>query len=213
MRLGILGGTFDPVHYGHLLLAESCREDLALDHVWFLPTAMPPHKQQRVVAATSARVDMLELAVAGHPGFSVCTYEADRSGVNYTVETLAHFKAEDPTHELFFLMGADALRDLPTWKEPRRLCELAIPVIVGRGDTDAPGKAEKLDWQGLAELISPQRLAVIQEHQVSLTRIDVSSSDIRARVAAGRTIRYRTPRAVEMYIKTNGLYRVAAEAQ
>jgi nicotinate-nucleotide adenylyltransferase len=110
-------------------------------------------------------------------------------------------------------MGADALRDLPTWKEPQRLCDLATPVIVGRGDTDAPGKAEKLNWQGLAELISPDRLAAIQEHQVSLTRIDVSSSDIRARVAVGRTIRYRTPRAVEMYIKTNGLYRVVAEAQ
>jgi nicotinate-nucleotide adenylyltransferase len=211
MRLGIFGGTFDPVHYGHLLLAESCREALKLDAVWFMPTAVPPHKQQRELAPAVVRCEMLELAVAGHAGFSVCNYEIERGGVNYTVDTLAHIQAEDPARQLFFLMGADSLRDLPTWKEPARLCELAVPVIVCRAGAEPASAGETLDWRGLERLISAERLEIVRKHQVPMTRIDLSSSDIRARVAEGRTIRYRSPRAVEMYIKTSGLYQASAE--
>jgi nicotinate-nucleotide adenylyltransferase len=211
MRLGILGGTFDPVHYGHLLLAESCREQLNLEQVWFLPAAVPPHKQMRELAPPVARLEMLELAAAGHAGFSVCPYEVERGGVNYTVDTLDHLKQADPTRELFFLMGADSLRDLPTWKEPARLCQFAVPVIVCRGGTgSSPSESESLDWRGLESLIPRERLETLREHQVQMSRIDLSSSDLRERVAAGRTIRYRTPRAVEMYIKTHGLYHTPA---
>src|SRR6185436_16144022 len=95
MRLGIFGGTFDPVHYGHLLLAESCREQLKLDQVWFLPAAVPPHKQANEITPGTQRVEMLELAIGGQESFDICRYEIERGGVNYTVDTLAHLQAED----------------------------------------------------------------------------------------------------------------------
>ena len=161
MRLGIFGGSFDPVHYGHLLLAECCREQLELDEVWFLPAAIPPHKQSRELAPAAARAEMLELAAAGHAAFRVCRYEIDRGGVNYTADTLAHLKNEDPTRELFFLMGADSLHDLATWKDPARLCELATPIAVGRGDVKPD--ARDLDWSGLQGLVSPERLAAMRD--------------------------------------------------
>jgi nicotinate-nucleotide adenylyltransferase len=208
MRLGILGGTFDPVHYGHLLLAESCREACRLDQVWFLPAAIPPHKQQQELAPGAQRIEMIELAIAGHPGFLVFPYEVDRGGVNYTVDTLDHIKQEDPSRELFFLMGADSLGDLPNWKEPARLCQLATPIVVRRlGSGVDAGESETPDWSKLDRLLSADRVPAIRQRQVQMPRIDLSSSDLRQRVAAGRSIRYRTPRAVEKYIETHGLYR------
>jgi nicotinate-nucleotide adenylyltransferase len=209
MRLGILGGTFDPVHYGHLLLAESCREALSLDEVWFLPAAVPPHKQQYEHAPGPQRVEMLELAIGGHAAFSVCQIEITRGGVNYTVDTLARLKAEDPLRELFFLMGADSLLDLPTWKEPARLCQLATPVVVCRsiGGNSSGEFGEALDLRGLDNLLPADRLEAIRKHRVQMPRIDLTSSDIRQRVAMGKSILYRTPRSVEKYIETHALYR------
>ncbi len=206
MRLGIFGGTFDPVHYGHLLVAESCREQLRLDEVWFLPAAVPPHKQRPELTPAAQRMEMLALAIGGHEAFGVSTYEVDRGGVNYTVDSLAHFYQEDPTRELFFLMGADSLRDLATWREPRRICELAVPAVVVRTLPDADD-AETADLIPLASLVSPERLEIIRRHEVRMPRVDLSSSDIRRRVAAGRSIRFQTPRAVEKYIEAHGLYK------
>jgi len=201
VRLGIFGGTFDPVHYGHLLLAETCREQAALDEVWFLPTAVPPHKQGRELTPVERRVEMLELAVAGHEAFSVCRYEAERGGVNYTAETLAHFRDEDPRRELFFLMGADMLADLPTWHEPERVCELATLVVVRR-----PG-AVPIDFERLRLIGGEESAERARRHQVEMPEIGLSGTEIRRRVAAGQSIRYHTPRAVEKYIEAEGLYR------
>ncbi len=209
MRLGILGGTFDPVHYGHLLLAESCREQLSLEQVWFLPAAVPPHKQQRELAPAAQRVEMLELAIGGNERFLVCPYEIERGGVNYTVDTLAHLHQKDPSRELFFLMGADSLRDLPSWKEPARLCQLATPVVVCRSGFHAAAD-ESLDLTALATLLPNERLEAIRAHQVQMPRIDLSSREIRQRVAARKSIRYSTPRAVEMYIEAHRLYTTAS---
>ena len=206
MRLGIFGGTFDPVHYGHLLVGESCRDQIGLDQVWFLPAAVPPHKQLRELAPAAQRMEMLELAIGGHEAFRVCPYEVERGGVNYTVDSLAHFRQEDPARELFFLMGADSLRDLATWREPRRICELALPAIVIRTLPGTEDDAESVDLSPLESLVSPERLETIRRHEVRMPRIDLSSSDIRRRVATGRSIRYQTPRAVEKYIETHGLY-------
>jgi nicotinate-nucleotide adenylyltransferase len=212
MRLGIFGGTFDPVHYGHLLLAESCREQLQLEAVWFLPAAVPPHKRQRAIAAAEARVEMLDLATSGHEAFSVCRYEIDRGGVNYTVDTLTQLKVDGPLRELFFLMGADSLADLPTWKDPQRLCQLATPVVVCRAiAAGRDSHCEALDWSGLEALIPKARLDEIRASRVQMPRIDLSSSDLRRRRAAGKSIRYRTPRAVEKYIETHGLYGEGAD--
>ena len=200
MRLGLLGGTFDPVHYGHLLLAECCREQVRLDAVWFLPTAVPPHKRSRQLTPSERRVEMLELAIAGNPAFSVCRYETDRGGVNFTADTLGHFRREDPDRELFFLLGADMLHDLPTWRQPARICELATPVVVRR-----PGSPEP-SFDGLASATSPGQVERIRRHQVDMPELGVSSTEIRRRMANGESIRYLTPRAVEEYIKTHELY-------
>ena len=214
MRLGILGGTFDPIHYGHLLLAECCREQLRLEQVIFLPAAVPPHKQQIALVSGHKRVEMIELAIGGHEAFGVCPYEVERGGVNYTVDTLAHLHQQDPAREMFFLMGADSLRDLPTWKEPARLCQMAVPVVVGRGPPDGLGaQHDALPWDQLETLVGEKRMAEIRRHQVLMPSIELSSSDIRSRVARGQSIRYRTPRAVEKYIETHGLYRGQPESR
>jgi nicotinate-nucleotide adenylyltransferase len=201
LRLGILGGSFDPVHYGHLLLAECCREQRGLDAVWFLPAAVPPHKQDRALTPASDRLAMLDLAVAGNAAFSVCRYEINRGGVNYTVDTLAHLREEDPGRELFFLMGADMLLDLPHWRNAARVCEMAVPVVVCRAGS------KPLDFGCLKEIASAERIDLIQRHRVEMPEIGVSSTELRRRVQAGQSIRYQVPRAVEMYIETHRLYR------
>jgi len=201
MRLGLFGGSFDPVHYGHLLLAECCREQCGLDEVWFLPAATPPHKQTHALSPANQRIEMLELATGGHPSFRVSRMEIDRGGVSYTVDTLAALAAEDPARQLFFLLGADSLEDLPTWREPARICELAVPVVVGR-----PG-VPPVDFGVLADFVPEARLTDFRRYRVEMPQTGLSSSDIRRRVADGLSIRYRTPRAVETYIQTHGLYR------
>jgi nicotinate-nucleotide adenylyltransferase len=200
MRLGIFGGTFDPVHYGHLLLAECCREQCPLDAVWFLPAAVPPHKRNQPLTPAAARVEMLELGIAGHPAFAVSRYEVDRGGVNYTVDTLAYFRGQDPEGELSFLLGADMLHDLPNWREPARVCELATAIVVRRSGTDA------VDLGCLSGVVPPETIDRIRRHQVEMPEIGISSTEIRRRVSQRRSIRYQTPRAVEKYIQTHGLY-------
>jgi nicotinate-nucleotide adenylyltransferase len=200
MRLGIYGGTFDPVHYGHLLLAESAREQLRLDEVWFMPAAVPPHKRERELTAAKQRVEMLELAIAGNPAFRVSKLELDRGGVSYTVDTLRTVKSQQPEAELFLLMGADSLRDLVTWREPAEICRLATPAVVRRGGQPA------LDFSVLAGIVSAERLREIAATEVDISAVDFSSSDLRERAATGRSLRYRTPRAVEMYIQAQKLY-------
>lgn len=201
MRLGLFGGTFDPVHYGHLLLAESAREQCRLDRVLFLPAAVPPHKQNREPAPAPARVDMLELATGGHEAFGVCRYEVDRGGVNYTVDTLTHLRSEHPEADLFLLMGADMLLDLPHWRQSARVVEMATPVAVRR-----PGAGE-LDLEGLRAVASPERIEHVRQHVVEMPLVEFSSTEIRRRVGAGLSIRFQTPRAVEKYIEAQGLYR------
>src|SRR5262245_48962521 len=201
MRLGLYGGSFDPVHYGHLLLAECCREALRLDEVWLMPAAIPPHKQTQDRAIAKHRLQMIELALAGHEQIRVSSIETDRGGVSYTVETLAQIQTLQPQATLFLLMGADSLRDLPTWREPDRICALSLPAVVRRGSAAEP------DFSVLAPLVSAERLAKIRSAQVCMPLIELSSTDLRHRAATGQSLRFRTPRAVEKYIETHGLYR------
>ena len=120
MRLGLFGGTFDPIHLGHLILAEQCRESCALDRVWFVVAGEPPHKRGDRTAVAH-RLEMARIAVAGHPAFAVSEIEATRPGPHYSVETLESVHRERPDDELFFLIGADSLNDLPSWREPGRI--------------------------------------------------------------------------------------------
>jgi len=202
MRLGVFGGSFDPVHYAHLLMAESCREQRQLDRVVFVPSAAPPHKRDQELTSAESRLAMLELAIAGHEPFTVSRCEVDRAGVNYTVDTLRHFRAEHPEAELFFVLGADMLLDLPTWREVGQVCELATIVAVRRAGVAEP------DFDGLNGAVRPERIQRFREHQVEMPALGLSSTEIRRRIAAGRSIRYMTPRAVEKYIETHGLYRL-----
>ncbi len=201
MRLGIYGGSFDPVHYGHLLLAESCREQLTLDQVWFLPAAVPPHKRSRTLADAKHRIEMLRLAIAGHDAFDVSTIEIDRGGVSYTADTLELVAQEQPGAIVYLLMGGESLSELPTWRDPARICRLAVPAVVHRaGGPD-------VDYSVLDPYVTDERLAEFKQAQVEMPAIELSSTDIRSRISAGQSIRFRTPRAVEKYIETHGLYR------
>ena len=202
-RIGLFGGSFDPVHMGHLLLAESARESLDLDTVWWVPAATPPHKESGPRASARDRVEMLRLAVAGHDPFRIETHEIERGGTSYTVETLEALTDRHPDHTWFLLLGADMVEDLPRWRSPERICELAIVAAVER-----PGWGP-VSWDGLASLVGEERRKLFARHVVPMPQIELSSSEIRRRVAEGRSIRYRTPRAVEMYIRQRGLYREA----
>jgi nicotinate-nucleotide adenylyltransferase len=148
---------------------------------------------------------MLELAISGNPAFEVCQWELERGGVSYTVETLTHLSQELPDAELFFLMGADSLRDFPAWRNPAKICQLATPLVVARPDTPAP------DLSGLATWLSAEARDRITDLVVKMPMIQLSSSDIRQRCADGQSIRYRTPRAVEAYIDSHRLYRATSE--
>jgi nicotinate-nucleotide adenylyltransferase len=200
MRIGIFGGSFDPVHFGHLLLAEVCREQCSLDEVWFLPAASPPHKRYRALSAAGHRVAMLELAIAGHDAFRVSSLEIERGGVSYTVQTLRELKHQQPDNDLFFLMGADSLRDLPMWREPAEICRLAIPVVVRRRSAPEP------DLDVLCQVVDGDRLEAIRNCQAEMPLVDFSSTEIRQAIAHRHSVRYQTPRAVEKYIETNNLY-------
>ncbi|MEX0717813.1 MAG: nicotinate-nucleotide adenylyltransferase [Planctomycetaceae bacterium] len=199
MRIGLFGGTFDPVHYGHLLLAEQCREQCELDEVWFLPSGNPPHKRGEGISPGKARAEMLEFAVAGLPEFRVDRMELERAGTTFTVDTLEELHRQDASRALFFLIGADSLADLPTWREPRRVAELATIVAVNRGDRPLPDPA------ALAATLGESLASRIRF--VTMPGIDLSSTDIRRRVRAGESIRFMMPRAVEAYIREHGLYR------
>jgi nicotinate-nucleotide adenylyltransferase len=206
MRLGLYGGTFDPVHYGHLLLAETCRETVKLDEVWFIPTGNPPHKPGIKMSPPKERREMLELALAGLPQFHVSRIEIDRPGPHYTIDTLKLLKTERPDDELFLLIGGDSLQELHTWREPTELARLATIVAVNRGSAPAAGEVNAKEY--LLEFG-----VTVPVQTVQMPPIGISATDLRRRVAADRSIRFQTPRAVEQYIRAHRLYRNGPEGE
>ncbi len=203
VRLGIFGGSFDPIHFGHLLMAECCREQCRLDRIRFIPVAVSPHKVDSDPAPPAARLDMLRLAADGHPSFEVSDEEIRRGGVSFTVDTLRRIKGDSPGNELFFLMGADTLAEFGTWKSPAEICQLATLVVVSRPGSPPP------NFEALEPFVTTDRLGEMRECQVRMPQIDISSTEIRARVAASLSIRFQLPRAVEKYIESQRLYREA----
>lgn len=194
MRIGIFGGTFDPVHLAHLILAEQCREQLNLDEVWFVPAGEPPHKLAFPRSAATHRRAMVEFAIAGHASFRLSDIELQRSGPSYTVDTLEALHQDFPEHQWWLLMGADSLRDFLTWRAPDRIVNLARIAAVNRGPN------HEFDTRSFIARFGA-RLDV-----VNMPVVDLSASDIRRRVREGLSIRFLVPRAVEVYIQQHGLY-------
>ena len=206
MRVGIYGGTFDPIHQGHLILAEQCREQGPLDQVWFVPAFRPPNKLEMSLTRFDLRVEMISLAIAGNPAFRIDELEKDRTGPSFTVDTIAELRARHPADEFWLLVGSDTLADLPHWHDPARLLGLAGLLVMGR-----PGTATLSDQELAAALRLPSEALRMRVAQTPL--IDISSRELRRRVAQGRSVRYFLPRAVEVYIREKQLYRVLEEEQ
>ena len=197
-----MGGTFDPIHVGHLAIAEEARDTLGLERILFVPAGQPPHKPAGSAARIDDRVAMVGLAIQGNPAFELSRLEVDRPGPSYTADTLATLdsaeRAASGTSDLTLILSAETLRELPTWHEPRRLLELARLAVVPREGYPAPDPG----W--LAEQFPGQ------EDRVDFLegpRLGLSSTALRARVATGRSIRYLVPDAVAGYIADHGLYR------
>jgi nicotinate-nucleotide adenylyltransferase len=201
MRVGIYGGTFDPVHLGHLVLAEQGRDQGRLDEVWFVPAFRPPQKEGQPITRFEQRVEMLALAIVGNPAFRIDELEKERAGPSYTVETLAELRRRHPGTTFLLLLGGDALVDLPGWYDPRGIVAQAGLLVMTRPGVpllDAAELRRRLDLPADA----PLDLEVMQT-----PLIDIASRDLRRWVGQGRSIRYCVPRAVEMYIRDKGLYR------
>jgi nicotinate-nucleotide adenylyltransferase len=200
MRIGIFGGTFDPVHLGHLIVAEQCREQARLDEVLFIPAARPPHKQERELTPFGQRVEMLSLAIAGQPAFRVDELEKDRPGPSYTVDTLEQIKSRRTDADLYLILGADTLHDLPHWYEPARVALLAELLVVPRSDWLMLSEAE------LRKLLHLPGDVPLRMQMVHVPTIGIASRDLRRRAAEGRSLRYFVPRAVEAYVQDKRLY-------
>ncbi|MBI2938974.1 MAG: nicotinate-nucleotide adenylyltransferase [Chloroflexi bacterium] len=198
-RVGVLGGTFDPIHHGHLAAAEECRVRLRLTEVLFVPAGQPPHKHGRSVASAALRAAMVDLAIATNPFFRLSRIEVDRSGPSYSVETVAQLKDElRPATEIYFIIGMDSLAEILAWHEPARLLSLCHVVAVTRPgvrlvdlaslEPDLPGAGQRISLLPVPEL-------------------NISSSNLRRRVFEGLPIKYQLPESVEAFIAQHQLYR------
>ena len=199
MNIGLLGGTFDPVHVGHLTLAEEVRDRLNLATVLFVPAGQPYLKANTQILSAEHRVEMVRLAIAGKPHFRLSTIEIERAGPTYTVDTISELKSQlNDEDEVYFILGWDNLEELPKWREPRRLitqCRLVAVPRVGYRVPDLGSLEAKIP--GLSEWVA----------MLDKPEIDISASVIRERVACGLSIKYLVPEAVEKYIGEHGLYR------
>ena len=206
MRLGIFGGTFDPPHVGHLLAASDAIEHLALDRLVFVPVATQPLKASRSTAPATDRLAMVRLTAGDDPRLGTDSVELDRDGLSYTVDTLREFARRAPSAERFFLVGADVLSTFADWRDPHVVLDLAtLAVLTRRADPGAPptslGRPDESNEGDLSALLA-QRSTVVPTR-----RIDVSSTEIRARVRSGRSIHGFVTDAVAVYIGSHGLYR------
>jgi len=212
-RLGLFGGTFDPVHYGHLRAAEEVAEELSLDRLWFIPAAVPPHKTSREITPFAVRLTMTRLAVGDHPVMSVSDIEGRRPGKSYSVETLRQVHDEmGPAWELYFILGLDAILEIPSWKDYAQLFRLSHFVVLDRPGYDPAGLEEVLlrevdpQFQPLAAGAGFRHPSGYQVLLFQSTLMDISATGIRRLVRRGRSIRYLLPEEVREYIITHKLY-------
>jgi nicotinate-nucleotide adenylyltransferase len=199
-RIGVLGGTFDPVHYGHLVIAEDARAYAQLEKVLFAPAYRPPHKPMRSYSAFKHRVKMTELGIAGNPFFELSLIEASRPGPSYTVDTLRALQAQLGEVELYFVVGMDSLINILHWYKPAELLKLCRIVVAERA-------GYQVDLQMLEQKLPGLRSNLVL---IDTPELSISSTDLQHRIRRGLPIRYQVPPAVEEYIRDHGLYRSRA---
>ena len=215
-RLGIIGGTFNPIHYGHLAAAEEVRDRLKLDRILFIPSFLPPHKQEEDMPSAVQRLEMVRLAVSGNNHFKVSDIEVKRGGKSYTIDTIEALLLQHPGTELYFITGLDSFLDIQTWKDWERLLTLCFFVVLSRPGysfadltrivfmKDSAPDLAALDRQETAQVTMKSDNLKVYLERISL--YDISSTDIRTRLRQARTIKYHLPEAVEHYIIENKLY-------
>jgi len=202
-RIGLFGGSFNPVHCGHLIIAQSIRERLDLARMIFLPSRRPPHKTDEEMLAAEHRAEMVRLAIAGEPSFECSDYDLTRDGPCYTIDTVHHFRSLlEAGTELFWIIGGDSLAELPTWRRARELVDACHIVTAARTGVAA------VDWAALRSTFDDVQIAKLRGGEIDTQLIEISSTDIRRRVREGRSIRYLVPDAVHDYIVQQGVYRV-----
>jgi len=214
LRLGILGGTFDPIHFGHLRLAEEVGEELALENVYLIPAALPPHKDRRPLTAFEQRLAMIRMAAQESPILEAQDLEGHRQGLSYSIETLKEFRRLFKSDlELFFILGMDAFLEIETWKEYQRLFDYAHFVIINRPGVQSETLESflltldvgfKREGKGNTFIVPSGNILIYKE----VPHMDISSTNIRERVASGKSIRFLVTGAVRAYIMEKGLYRI-----
>ena len=213
MRIGILGGSSDPIHFGHLRSAEEVREAFALDRVVFVPANHPPHKPERRLADGRHRLAMIEHAIADNPSFDASTIELDRGGTSYSIDTLDALARTEPDAVLHFIVGIDTFREMQTWKEAARLFEVASVVVTSRPPRDVERSIDHLPVAAQqafcydSTTLSYGHRSGTRLHFLPITGIDVSATLVREHVARGKSVRYVVPASVERYIREHDLYR------
>ncbi len=198
-QIGVFGGSFDPVHTGHLAIAQDAVEQLELDRLIFVPAAVPPHKQGHTLAEGRHRFEMLQLATEANLSFEVSDMELQRGGVSYTFDTMTQIQFEHPGAALFFIVGLDSLTILHSWRNIEQLLELCTVVPFARGGENPARIAEQI------QLAEPWKTRLLKR-LIRIHEIEISASEIRIRLAEGLSIRYLVPPEVEMYIAEHGLY-------
>lgn len=212
MKIGILGGTFNPIHLAHLRIAEEVRENLALDRVLFIPAAAPPHKLMQGELPFAKRCELVRMAVTDNPVFELSQIEGEREGKSYSIDTLRSLRERHPYDELFFIIGSDSFLEFSTWHEYRSIFEIASIVVVERPGAQVKSLADSLPagvYSDFTRVPDANRLIHRSGHQVHYfgeCLLDISSTRIRTLARQGRTIRYLVPEAVERYIMEQGLY-------
>ncbi len=202
-KTGIMGGTFNPIHVGHLLLAENARDSFGLDEILFIPSGRSYMKREAEILDRQERYEMTSLAIEGNPAFSISDIEVRRKGNTYTCDTLSWLKASEPETEFYFIVGADSLFSMETWREPESIFRDCVVLAAVRDDKDSDKLQEQISY--LEEKFNARI------YQITFKEIDISSTDIRMRLANGQSIRYMVPDKVISYIEEHHLYREDAK--
>jgi len=199
-RLGIMGGTFDPIHYGHLVAAETARVEFKLDNVLFIPAGEPPHKIQRKITAAELRYRMVELAIKNNEKFHISAVEINRRGPSYTFDTLRQLHRVFPDQELYFITGTDAMKEILTWRKPEEIIKLAKIIGVSRPGYECSDLVEKISRE---YPLSSGRILLLE-----IPAMAISSTHIRASVASQKSIRYLVPEEVRRFIEEHSIYKL-----